>query len=383
MTLTKKQKLAITAIVLAGALAAAALLLPERPKDDREEEAPHPTDTIPFNAAQMKAAAVTLANAEPARLHLSITLPGQIRANADRTAHVMPRVPGRVERVLADLGQKVKKGDVLAVLSSDELAERRSAALTARQRLDLARDTLQREERLWRERISPEQDVLQARAAHAEAQIAARNAQTRLAVLDAGQSGRLDAYELRAPADGTVLEKHLAVGEAVGNDTVIFTIADMTSVWAEVSAAPAELARLGIGTRATIVAPALNARADGTVVQVAAALGEQTRMATARIALANADALWRPGLFVDAVIPAPPADVPVAVRSDALHTVEGGTVLFVRTADGFAPKPVRTGRSDGPLTEVLEGVSAGTQYAAANSFILKAELGKESGDHGH
>lgn len=383
MTLTRKQTIAIAAIVIAGVLAATALLLPARPDAVHEETADHAPDHIPFDAAHMKAAAMTLADAGPAQLNLAITLPGQIRANGDRTAHVVPRVPGRVERVLADLGQHVKKGQLLAVLSSDELAERRSAALTAQQRLGLARDTLQREEQLWRDRIAPEQDVLQARAAHAEAQIAARNAQARLAVLGAAASGRLDAYELRAPGDGTVLEKHLAVGEAVSNDTVIFTIADMSSVWAEVSAPPAELARLGIGTRATVVAAALDARAEGTVVQVAAALGDQTRMATARIAIANAAALWRPGLFVEAVVPAPPVRVAVAVRSDALHTVEGSTVLFVRTGDGFAPQQVRTGRSDGTLTEVLAGVAAGTRYAAANSFILKAELGKESGGHDH
>ncbi|TWI66421.1 cobalt-zinc-cadmium efflux system membrane fusion protein [Pseudoduganella lurida] len=379
----RHQLYVIAAIVALGLVLGVAIWLTSGHDAAPEAAATENHDHVPFDAARIRTAGITLATAGPAPLSVSMTLPGEIHANADRTAHVVPRVPGRVERVLADLGQRVRKGQLLAVVSSDELAERRSTLFAAQRRLDLARETVVREEKLWRERISPEQDVLQARAAHAEAQIAARNAQARLAVLGAGQTGRLDTYELRAPIDGTVLQKHIAVGEAVGNDTAIFTMSDLATVWAEVAASPADLNRLAVGTKATIRAPALGLSAEGAVVQVGAALGEQTRQATARIALSNTGGAWRPGLLVDAVVPAPPVAAAVAVRSDAIHTVEGRSVLFLPAQGGFTIRPVRTGRTDGKLTEVVAGLPAGTPYAAANSWLLKAELGKEGDEHGH
>ena len=75
--------------------------------------------------------------------------------------------------------------------------------------------------------------------------------------------------------------------------------------------------------------------------------------------------------------------VPLAIRSSAVQNLEGRDVVFAQHEEGFEPRPVKLGRTDGELSEVLEGLSAGDRYAAANSFILKAELGKGSAEHGH
>ena len=123
--------------------------------------------------------------------------------------------------------------------------------------------------------------------------------------------------------------------------------------------------------------------ASGRVVYVAPFGSSSTQTLTARVQLDNADRRWPPGLYVTAAVTLATSAVPVAVRSAALQTLEDRPVAFVRTADGFVPRVVRVGRSDGERTEILDGIAAGESYAAANSFVLKAELGKGETEHGH
>ncbi len=66
-----------------------------------------------------------------------------------------------------------------------------------------------------------------------------------------------------------------------------------------------------------------------------------------------------------------------------MQTIEGRVVVFVRNAEGFEARTVQLGRSDGEISEVLAGIEPGESYATINSYILKAELGKGSAEHGH
>src|SRR3989344_3390949 len=145
---------------------------------------------------------------------------GAAAANAGKheegTAHVVPRVGGVVESVSANLGQQVKKGQVLAVISSVLLSEQRSELQAAQKRLTLAQTTYDREKKLFEDKISPQMDLLQATQALREAEIAVNNANQKLKALGASPSaGALNRYELRAPFDAVVVEKHIALGESV------------------------------------------------------------------------------------------------------------------------------------------------------------------------
>ena len=138
--------------------------------------------------AQIKGAGVTIETAGAARIKSAMTLPGEIRFNEDRTAHVVPRLAGVVEGIPANLGQWVKKGQVLAVIASTDLSEQRSELLAAQKRLSLAKTTFEREKKLWEEKISAEQDYLQARQAKSEAEIAVHNAQQKLSAIGASSN---------------------------------------------------------------------------------------------------------------------------------------------------------------------------------------------------
>ncbi|WCM87998.1 efflux RND transporter periplasmic adaptor subunit [Acidovorax sp. NCPPB 3576] len=339
---------------------------------------------IPLTEAQAKASGIAIDTAGPARLRASLQLPGEIKFNEDRTAHVVPRLAGVVESVSAQLGQQVRKGQVLAVLSSPALSEQRSELQTAQRRAELARTTYEREKKLWEEKISPEQDYLQAQQSLREAQIAVANAQQKLSAIGATPaSSALGRYELRAPFDGMVVEKHLSLGESVKEDANVFTLSDLSTVWAEISVAAQHLPLVRGGERVTVRSTAFDAKAEGEVSYVGALIGAQTRMATARVAVLNPQKVWRPGLFVEVELVSSETAAPVTVLTDAVQTIDEKTVVFIRVEGGFIPQPVQLGRTDGQRVEVVKGLAAGTAYAAAGSFVVKSQQGKSSASHSH
>jgi len=320
----------------------------------------------------------------PAHLQTASDFQGEIRFNEDRTAHVVPRLAGVVEAVHANLGQVVKKGQVLAVIASTALSEQRSELLTAQRRQEAARVTHEREKKLWQEKISAEQDYLQAQTALREADIAVANAQQKLAAVGAlPTAASLNRFEIRAPFDGTVVEKHLALGEAVREDANIFTLSDLSTVWAEFAVAPKDLAVVRVGQRVMVSSTAFPEQAEGKVAYVGSLLGEQTRTARARVTLTNPQGAWRPGLYVTASVLGAEQPVALAVPLAAVHTVEGKPSVFLGVDGGFRAVPVKTGRSDGTRVEILQGLQAGDWVATENAFVLKAELGKSSAEHGH
>lgn len=400
--ITKKQKITIAVMAAVGLLLAAWMLMPEHGAETHENHDDHGSEAvaehkddhgaeeksekIALDDAQIKAAGIVVAAAAPADISIAITLPGEIRFNEDRTAHVVPKLSGVVTAVMAELGQTVKQGQVLAVVASSGLSEQRSELLSAQRRLALASTTLDRERRLWQDKISAEQDYLQAKQAMSEAEIAVQNARQKLSAFGTGAASGsdLNRLELRAPFDGIVMEKHLALGEAVKEDANVFTISDLSTVWAEIAVPPKDLNLVRVGETVTVKASAFDAQATGKITYVGSLLGEQTRTAKARVALANPERAWRPGLFVNVdVLSGQTGAAAVTVNTEAIQTLEDKPVVFVRVDGGFRPQPVTLGRSDGKTTEVLQGLDAGTKYAAAGSFVLKAELGKDSAEHTH
>jgi len=410
MAITKKQAIAMTVIVLAGLLAGAGILFAGRhsagePAEHAEEaghahedhedhpggkKKEHDERLVKLTEEQTKKAGISVHAAGPATLQAAAEFPGEIRFNEDRTAHVVPRLAGVAEQVAAHLGQSVRKGQLLAVIASTSLSEQRSELLTAQRRREAARVSFEREKKLWQEKISAEQDYLQARGALQEAEIAVLNATQKLAAIGvsgvsgaSGSAARLNRFEIRAPFDGTVVEKHLTLGEAVKEDASIFTISDLRSVWAEFSVAPKDLAAVRVGQRVAVSSTAFQGKVEGTISYVGALLGEQTRTARARVTLVNPQGAWRPGLFVTVSVFGEDQDVTLAVPADALQTLENQTLVFKAVAGGFEAHPVKTGRSDGKTVEVLGGLEAGQKVASSNTFVLKSELGKASAGHEH
>lgn len=400
--MNKQQKIIIISIVALTALLVWVVLKPVQSGDTVATKTPHEAssehahdhtqagdthddEVVTLSDAQVASAGIVLDTVKPAHIFTMLTLPGEIRFNQDRTAHIVPRVDGIVESVTVDLGQQVKKGQVLAVLASTGVSELRSDALAAQKRLGMAKTIYAREKELWEDKISAEQDYLQAQQDLQEAEIAAQNTTQKLHALGAGTSakGGLSRYELRAPFDGMIVERHLSLGESVQANANVMTLADLSSVWAEIMISAKDLSTVRVGTSVTVKASSFESQSSGVVSYVGSLLGEQTRTATARVTLPNPDLAWRPGLFVNVEIVAGEANVPMAVTTEALQSVEDRAVVFVQTAEGFRAMPVKTGRSDGKMVEIVEGLQAGVTYVTKGSFTLKSELGKSAAEHTH
>lgn len=357
--------------------------------DHSDEEGEHADEAhtegeIELSEEQIRAAGIQFSEAGPAEIGSSVSLPGELRFDEDRTAHVVPRVAGVVESVSVNLGDQVKKGQLLAVISSQQLSEQRSELAATEQRLRLARIVFERERILWQERISAEQEYLQAQQSLREAEIALRNAQEKTQALGGGSDAAAgNRYELRAPFDAVVVEKHIVLGERVDETTSVFTLTDLSQVWATFSVPARELMRVTVGREVEVVAGELGVRTMGKVAHVGSLLGEQTRAATARVTLANPDGAWRPGLFVTVRVSADGRSAPVTVPVEAVQTVENTPTVFVRTPDGFQAQPVSLGARNENRVEIRDGLQAGQEIATTGSFILKSELGKGSAEHVH
>lgn len=192
-----------------------------------------------------------------------------------------------------------------------------------------------------------------------------------LATIESNES--LQTYALSAPIAGIVTAREADPGEQAGSE-VLFTISDASSVWVELSLFPADAARVHSGQRVRIDSVGGDLHGSGRIGLVGVFSGSPTP--TARVVLANTDRRWTPGLFVNGSVEIASAPVPVAVQAAALQTVDAQTVVFVPAEGGYAPRPVKTGRHDRETVEILEGLAAGEPYVAANSFVVKAELGK-------
>lgn len=389
----KKRSLVVATTAVVG-LGLAALLLPglfaspAPATAPQAEQAGHATDEpeghLELSAEQIQAAGIELAEAGPRRLKRLLSLPGEIRFDEDRTSHIVPRAAGVVESVQVNLGQAVKRGELLAVIASQQISDQRSELAAAGRRVELARTTFQRERQLWVDQISAEQDYLQARQALQEAEIALNNARQKMNALSgSAQLVGGNRYEMRAPFDGVVVEKHLSVGEVVSESSAAFTLSDLSRVWATFGVFPKDLDKVRVGQPVSVSSSELGTQVQGQVAYVGSLLGEQTRTATVRVTLANPNDAWRPGLFVSVQVATEAFDVPVSVPQAAIQAVEERPSVFVRVAEGFQATPVVIGASQDGFVEIREGLEAGAQVATRGSFTLKSELGKGAAEHGH
>jgi len=350
---------------------------------------------VRLSEAERQEFAIEVGTAASGTLQMHITLAGAVVFNANRRAQVVPRVPGVVRQVHKTLGELVRAGEAMAVLDSRELAELKSAYLTAKERLALAETTFQREESLWQKHISPEQEYLEAKEALAKARVELRAAKQKLHALGfadpylAQLPSQLDTtftqYTITAPFDGTVIEKHVALGAVLKDDAPAFVVADLRSVWVDLRVYQKDLPLVRKGQPVVIAAGHGIPDARGTIAYIGSLVGEQTRTALARVILPNPDGHWRPGLFVTGTVVVQDIDIPVLVPRTALQTIDERPVVFVETDTGFQPRPVTLGRSNETRVEVTAGLTPGQRYVTSGAFTLKAQLAKSAfGDgHGH
>lgn len=362
--------------------------------DDHEHEDGHGHEegAVWLSPDARKTFGIEVAEAGPGKLERTITLPGEVRLNADKVAHIVPRVSGMVRDVHKNLGDAVSPGEVIAVLDSRELADAKAADLAAASRHELAKANVERIEKLFEKKIAPEEELLKARQALAETDIDHRTAEAKLHALGLTQEQveklheekdtDYSRYEIKAPFAGAVIEKHITLGEVVNPDTSCFVLADLGNVWVDITVYPQDIPHVTVGQPVDVTAAGQKAQ-RGEIAYVSPKIEEGTRTGVARVVLANPEQRWRPGMFIRADLVVSSEEVAVVVPNSAIQTIENQTVVFVEEHDEFKKRPVLIGRTTGNQSEVLKGLDAGERYAASGTFVLKAELGKAEAEHAH
>lgn len=201
-----------------------------------------------------------------------------------------------------------------------------------------------------------------------------------LASIESNQS--LTVYDLKSPIAGTVIDRQISLGEYVSEQKPAFVVADLSTIWVDLSIYRQDLRRVRIGDEVLIDPDDGAGDIKGKISYLAPVGASETQTAIARVVLPNPDLRLRPGLFVTARLILAERKVLVAVHAGAIQTFENKTVVFVREGgDKLEARPVELGDSDQKSVEIRAGISPGEKYVAANSFVVKAEMGKGEAEH--
>ena len=334
----------------------------------------------------LQSGAVVVEPAKKARLGGLIEATGKVESNADRTAHVSPRIPGKVVWVGASLGDTVAAGQVLARLDSVELGGALSEYYKDRSRMGLAKSNMERIRTLVEKKIAARKEILQAETEYQTSMSELHADEERLKLYGLSPSDyevhseeRRILLPVHSPIAGVVTEKHTTVGELADPSKNLFTIADLSSVWVMVDINEKDLAKIEKGRTAAVKVGAFPEMVfRGRVTYIADLVDEATRTVKARVEAANPGRKLKPEMFATVELAVPPSGPPVlAVPEEAIVELEGNKVLFVTGDDAeFIPREVATGARGGGRVEITAGLKEGERYAAKGGFLLKSELKK-------
>ncbi|MEI6758466.1 MAG: efflux RND transporter periplasmic adaptor subunit [Chlorobium sp.] len=355
----------------------------EKKIDDQRGEK---SDGIKMNARLQKENGIVVAVAKREAFTAVVTATGKLEANADRIAHVSPRISGQICSVMASLGDRVEAGQTLVTLKSLEMADATNRYRLSQTKFDLAQANMTRIRSLVEKKIVARKDLLQAETDYKIAQTELQNDQERLSLYGTSLSNVNDkshnktSLSVRTPISGTITEKHAIVGELSDPSKSLFTVVDLSSIWVVVDIYEKDLAKVQRGQSATVTVDAYpDLKLTGRVTYLADVLDATTRTLKARVEVANPERKLKPEMFARIEL-APPATMvmTLAVPEDAIQEIDGKKVIFAadNSNEKFRPKIVEVGRSSGGMIEIIAGLKEGEHYAIKGSFILKSELKK-------
>ncbi|WP_158810911.1 efflux RND transporter periplasmic adaptor subunit [Beijerinckia sp. L45] len=370
------------------------------PKDGRPP-APadnHPDTVVRLSPDQASTQGITTVRVTSGTLSRHLVVPGTIAIDTDRVARVPARVVGTVSAMRKRLGDPVAAGEVVAILDSREVADAKSEYLTASVNFDLQKTLFDRAKTLWDRRVSAEQQFLQVQNTFAETSLRFELARQKLSALGieadavkaadrlyaAGKGlSTLRLYEVRSPLAGRIVERKVDVGTAVGKEgdpAEIYTVADLSTVWLDLSVPTVDLASVNEGAAVGIPDPSGGPPIQGRITFISPILNQDTRSVRVIAEVPNAALRLRPGMFASAEVSIASAASRIVAPRAAVQTISGEKAVFVQTPDGFQRRDVKIGAEDDEAFEILSGLSDGDVVASRNSFLLKAELGKGGAD---
>jgi membrane fusion protein, heavy metal efflux system len=355
---------------------------------------------IVLTPAEQATASIELKPAETTQTAETLQATGRITLADDHTWRVGVRTDGIVIEVYANLGDYVKKGQLLARFHADEVRDTRALYRNAVSELERAKAVAaqsvrnrDRAQRLLELRAGSRQQVEQAQEDVARAEADVRKAEIEidrtkdvleddLRVPAEPKPGDpiSDDVPIFAPASAYIIRKNVTPGKTVDRVMDTFVLGDLSKVWMLASIREENLSSVHLGQPVTVAIPGdPAARYTGRITNLGQEFDKETRLLEVRIELNNPNNRLKPEMLANAEIPIGITKSVVTVPSDAVQQVNGQDVVFVKTSgDHFATHPVRTGETAAGRTPILEGINAGDMVVAHGSFILKSKLLKST-----
>ncbi|HEY9789892.1 MAG TPA: efflux RND transporter periplasmic adaptor subunit [Candidatus Obscuribacterales bacterium] len=366
-------------------------------------------------------------------LPMEISVPGKIEVIPTRQFDQHAPLSGRIETVNVAPGEMVKQGQVLAVIISpemnqlaaqllqnrldmeSEIARQRATSIDevrqAQEKFDLAANNLARIKKLRDLKIAPEKDVV---AANSEYEISASrlNAATtnknimektlrarleltlapirqRLEMLGVNESQienmikqqkTLTEVPVKAARSGFITGLAASAGKSIDPSVSLFTIADLSRVWATAEVYEEDMSRMHVGEKVHVMVHALQGEhVAGTITYIGTQVDVQTRTLPVRAEIANTEYRLKPDMYAELYIQTSDSDPMIAIPHNAVTMQSGHYVVFVETKDGYQPQFVNTGRNIGDLVEITHGLKPGQRVVTQGAFQLAAEEVKNSG----
>jgi cobalt-zinc-cadmium efflux system membrane fusion protein len=305
---------------------------------------------------------------------------GQLTFDQNRLALLSARGDGLVVEVKVDVGDDVREGQVLAVLSSSAVGADQARLAASQARFEAARSAVEREQQLGEGGLSPRKNLEEARRELAAAQAEIDAARSALGAAGASLDSGGGRYLLRAPFAGTVVARDAVAGRSAMAGQVLVQVADLSTMWAqlEVPEADAALVRPGQPVRISFEGMRGPSR-EAKVTRVSASVDPASRTVRARVELPNRERTLKAGAFLRAQIHVTADHEALLVPREAVQLAESRTLVFVkRGASLYEPVAVQTGETAGDLVELVSGLEPGAEVVTTGAFLLKTEIMKAS-----
>jgi membrane fusion protein, heavy metal efflux system len=311
---------------------------------------------------------------------------GTVEFNGDRTARILPPVSGQVQNLRANVGDTVHQGDVLFEIRSRDVTAAIGDHLSSHKDLDLSEKTYAMTKDLFEHQAASRMALQQAEIDLAKNRQKVQQTEEALRVLgidvsmvDAGD--RVPSrVEVRAPIDGTVIDRTVTNGQFVGSDTApLLTLADVSSVWVTADVFERDLRKVAVGEKADVTTTAYpDERFNAEVSRIGSTVDAQTRTAKVRFLVLNSGRRLKPGMFINAALQLAATGDALSVPTTALFVEEGHNYIYRQVQPGvFERREVSTASGGSERVRITSGLSAGDQIAA-NSVLLLRQLESDS-----
>lgn len=358
-----------------------------------ESEGAH-VDEVTITPEQMQQMGIVVEALKGGSVNAEIQRPATAMFNPDKTVQVGPRISAKVEKIQVDLGQKVTKGQPLAILSSVELGKIKAEYLTLLSQYETLNRAYLREKKLYGEKIGSESDYLQAKAAFEDVQAKLKSSKETLKLF--GISGEnvgkgdfpLSYFTLKTPISGVVQERNLSPGQTISSDSTPIHIVNNSQMWVMIDAYENDIANIKKGQNIRLTIKSLPGKVfEGKIDWISYALDKDTRTVKIRATVSNPKGLLKNGMYGTASIWSDTdANRPI-VPVEAIQTFENSAVVFVPAdeKDTFMPVPVVTGNENNGWIEIAGNVHVGEPVVTAGAFHLMSTLTSKtrSADHHH